>query len=695
MRVQDSHPLEVRLRDTGPHEGDSGASPLLSRGLLIGLLVFVALAVTHRSFLFIEPWHEHSDYAVNALQIARAGELREIHGNYSQYGFYHPGPAFYYVYALGEQVFYRWLAWVPSPHNAHALAGLLLQSFFFAAALTVADRWIRRPLFIPLMLVLATIHFGLAENAFVSTWPPRVLLMPFLCLLVSAASVAAGRIRDLPLMVLAGCFLVHGHVAQPLFVVTLTSGAYGLAWRRTRQTGHGRTSLVRENQAAHIISAACIALFLVPLVVDLCAGAQSNLLRILDFELNYHEGGKSLRKALIYFIAFFGYVKRPEAFLSALGPDRSEAIGEIVAAYFVWAAVLIAVLVYLARMMRREARTERPFVLSLAGFTALAFLLSLYWGTAQISRLYEYHGYFNYSILCGILFLLGAAVSALPVPKPRLVGAILCVAAGLITWQRQHTQFVDHSTNDIVVAVDAALQADPQPSAPKYLLFPNADWGEAISIGLALKRAGCGFRADTDWGPKFDPESAFEPKPPAFALNGLSTWRLSRIGPPEVGSLIRNDLRVYFQPLPLDPTNGVIDCRPGGNLELYTLFGFSSSPDQAATWTMSPYAGLVFDSPPVTADLLVSISAEPSQRPGDGAGQPMTLQVNGHEVLTCTLTDRRTVTARVPAKVWNAKNPVTAVFHLPDAVSPHRLGLSMDERMLGWHIETITFRTAP
>ena len=661
-----------------------------TRGLLIGLLVFTVLAIVHRTLLFAEPWHEHSDFAVNAMAIERAEHFQEIHGNYSRFGFYHPGPAFYYVYALGEQIFYRCFHLVPSPYNADVLSGLILQCFFFGAALVMAGQWIRRPLFIPLALLAITIHLNLANDAFISTWPPHVLLMPFFCFVVGAASVALGRIRDLPLTVLAGCFLVHRHVAMPLYVVPLFLIDYALAWRRPGGAG----TLFREHRMAHFASAGCIALFLVPIVIDLCAGARSNLAQIVEFESFDHGPGRPLWKALVYFCAFFGYVTKTELFLSMPGPDRATAIGEHMSGYFVWAAIIIVVLIYACRARLRRAAEERAFFLSLTAFITLAFLLSLRWGMVQIGPMYEFNGYFFHAILSCILLLLCAAISTVTVPKPTLVGALLSAVAAVLAWQRQYAPLkINYWSNHVPPAVSAALKSDPLPKAPKYLLFNRDDWGEAVSIGLALRRAHHEFRADADWGPKFAPDGGFEPAPPAFDLQGMSTWRLSRLGPHDAGSPIVDNLRVYFEPLPLEPTSAVIDCSDNGNLELYALFGFDS-PHGAATWTIRPYAGLVFNAPKISSDLSVTFFAEPFAIAGKVAGQPMALSVNGRQVFTGRLRTRGSITARVPAEVWNAKTSVMMVLHLPAAVSEHDLRRSLDQRTFGWHIERIVFAPA-
>lgn len=660
------------------------------RGLFVGLLVFLALAVSHRTLLFVEPWHEHSDYAVDAIQIERARHFQEIHGNYSRFDFRHPGPAFYYVYAIGEQLFYHWLHLVPSRYNAHVLSGLILQCLFFGFSLTIVDRWVRRPLFIPLALLLFTIHLSLAGNAFISTWPPRVLLMPFLCFVVGASSVAAGSLIDLPITVLAGCFLVHGHVAQPLYVLPIFVMAFWSSWRHGKLTRKcGRSSL-----CPIIVSVACVGVFLVPFVIDLYGSGPSNLAKILEFQMGYHGPGKTLFKALVYFAGYFGYVKKPEVFLSVFGPERASAISEHVTGYFVWAAIIAGVLYNARRVWKLRSAGERSFVLWLTAFTALSFLLSLYWGMAQVGQMWEYNGYVYYAILGCILYLFCVAICRFNIPKVRIVGAVLSILTCALVWQRQYEPLaIDYSTNKIPPAVEAALLADPLPNAPKYLLFNRGDWGEAVSIGLALNRTNHEFRANTYWGPKFAPNGGFEPVPPDFDMKGVSTWRLSRIGPADAGTLIRDNLRVYFKPLPLDPTNADIDCGDNGKLECYTLFGFAS-PLGAGTWTIDRYAGLVFDAPRVSSGSDITIFAEPFSGGNPAPSQPIHISVNGHEVFSGKLTAAGAIRTRVSADIWTAKKPTLMVLYFPAAVSEHQLKMSLDDRLFGWRIQRITFKAA-
>lgn len=185
------------------------------------LLLWVTLAsifvLSHIDFFFAHEHTELGDFASNALQIERAKSFREIYGNYSRFGFHHPGPGFFYVYSLGERVFYGLLHAVPCEFNAQLITSILLQSGFFVWGLAILTRYVRHPLFLPLALLAAAAHFGavnhyLRDSTFESIWPPQVLLFPFFCFLCACASLACGRVRDPLPATIAGCFLVHGHV---------------------------------------------------------------------------------------------------------------------------------------------------------------------------------------------------------------------------------------------------------------------------------------------------------------------------------------------------------------------------------------------------------------------------------------------------------------------------------------------------
>jgi hypothetical protein len=201
----------------------------------ICLVLVIALGASSYDQYFRTPLLESGDIAVNALQVDNAKHFREIYGNYSRFEFNHPGPAFFYLYAAGEWLLHDLLHVVPSPGNAHLLASMFGQSFFFALALALIAAHVPGRLWLGVAALGAALHFGPLQSPFMSIWPPHVLLMPFLCFVVACASFACGRISHLPWVVLAGGFLFHGHVAQPLFVGGLGATSLLLAARRLRQ----------------------------------------------------------------------------------------------------------------------------------------------------------------------------------------------------------------------------------------------------------------------------------------------------------------------------------------------------------------------------------------------------------------------------------------------------------------------------
>src|ERR1700686_2137372 len=125
------------------------------RFFVIWFCIAALLIGSHLGFYFKQPYYEGGDFAANALQIRKAKVFHELYGNYSRWGFHHPGPAFFYAYAAGEVVLFDALKVVPSPFNAHLLIGVLLQSLFFAWAVAIVSKHVRRPLLVPLLLIFA------------------------------------------------------------------------------------------------------------------------------------------------------------------------------------------------------------------------------------------------------------------------------------------------------------------------------------------------------------------------------------------------------------------------------------------------------------------------------------------------------------------------------------------------------------
>lgn len=664
-----------------------------TRLIFIGTLAL--LIVAYHSFLFVTPWHEDGDFALNALQIERAKHLNEFYGNYSRFHFNHPGPAFFYVYAAGESILHDWLQVVPTPHNAHAIAGTALQVLFFALALGVAAQWIRSRWFLPLALAAGAVHFGLAREAFVSIWPPHVLLMPFLCFLVAGASVAAGRARHLPLMVVCGCFLVHGHVAQPLMVGVLFLIAYVLLWRTQRATAHASARPWQTNPAPHWIAAACIAVFSVPFVVDLALGTDSNFYEIVQFSLA-KKAHRTLAESIVYLFSFFGYEHGQEHFIPEKGPFNFAFLRNGIPGYIAWGLVLTFI-GWRTRLFRRwpQATEAERFTRALAIIVGAGFGTAVLWGWIQSGPMFAFNGYFYYALLFALaLVALALLTRDLPERGATMVGAPLLIAGAVwATWHfRALPPSVNNADTDWVDATAAALKADPRPKATKFFVFPHDDWGDVARTALALKRGGQSYRVDESWQFMFGRYRSINADD-LGALEQYSVWRFSHqeLAGPSVP--LGRGLRVFFEPGTIDPTNGKIACGRDGNFEQYVLFGFTS-PDQDFTWSNLSRSAFQFRSTqPATRDVEIEIDAHPFLT-SRCRNQTMRLTVNGREITTFDLTAKATVKARIPAEAWNARPLITLRFDFPNAKAPRQFGSSDDPRALAWAIYEVRFRNA-
>src|SRR2546423_1412487 len=223
--------------------GSESNTPWWQRTWFLALLLFAAVLLNNSELIFNTRLYEADDFAANSLQVLKAKHFNETLGNYCRFGFHHPGPAFFYVFGWGEIVSHDVLPFVPTPFNGQLIALYALSAFFFGATIALIAAKLNRAAagwFVGVSLLFAAWHFGAASKffefipgylGFLTPWPPCFIVLPFLCFVVAAGSVAAGYGKDLPLMTLAGCFLVHGHVAMPLFVVPLALFAYGALWR--------------------------------------------------------------------------------------------------------------------------------------------------------------------------------------------------------------------------------------------------------------------------------------------------------------------------------------------------------------------------------------------------------------------------------------------------------------------------------
>ena len=182
--------------------------------LLAGMLLLTLCLLFINSAVFSQPMIEYADFAANALQVQRAKTGHELLGNYSRFEFHHPGPAFMYMMAGGEFLFYDWTRIVPAPFNGELLACILFNCALLTVALLVIQTHLPGSLF-PALAIAASVWFVSAVNitslaadglhgGLVSPWMPHMLLTPFLVFVAAIVSASTGRTEHLPVSALAG-----------------------------------------------------------------------------------------------------------------------------------------------------------------------------------------------------------------------------------------------------------------------------------------------------------------------------------------------------------------------------------------------------------------------------------------------------------------------------------------------------------
>ena len=361
----------------------------------------------------------------------------------------------------------------------------------------------------------------------------------FFALTVASASVAAGQGDDLVLLVLAGSFAVHSHVAQPLFVLPLFMVAYGgLVWACRRaakavasESGAAAASAPwRRFPRAHLFAGIVAFCFVIPMGVDVATHHDNNFAHILE-HLRYHRSvPKPYLDSIGYFLRFGVY--RPTSSPEPIYPGNTTwaGLGQYLATHIemttLWTAALLAPLAVLGMHFRREPadrklppdfvtdrRRRRRFLITLSFCWLLTVGLTLYWGHTQDGEMYYYNAWFNYAIWF-VLALLGAVAASdlfetfvtravRPLTWTRVTEVTCCLgaAAVFLTHQKAFLDFVydDEISRNISKSVREALAARPDAPRVKVIRLFGAAWPAATGVAVLLDRLGYPTQLGTDW----------------------------------------------------------------------------------------------------------------------------------------------------------------------------------------------------
>ena len=684
------------------------------------LVLGAALLVANRD-LFRVPAHEEGDDAANALSIERAKHGRELLGNYSRFRFHHPGSAFFTTYAVGEWILQDGLGVVPARHNAHLLAGTLLQAFFLAGAIGLLARQTTRPaLAAATLTAVGTAHFAFVPGAFVGIWPPYVLMGPLACFLVAGAVVGAGQPAGWLWLLGSAGYLLHGHVAQPMFVGPLALLAFCFAARQARADGAARWSWLPRGRTA-ALAAALIGLFALPLLLDLAAGRESNLYRILlHLRFNDASSRPDWWTAVQYTLSYFGYcVTQENWWFNRAAGTPADFLRQHGAPLLGWIILAAAIGGWLWRH-RRDDLPARRFPRCLAGLATATFLLAIVWAKRQDGGITYFNSYFLFGLmfaLLGLAVVVGFAVGDNPTAaaatpprtgatRARLARGSLLVAALVVfgaTFPRLRSAELEANARANAVArqVPAALAADRLASAPKLLLFAQDSWYEAVTVAATLQRAGVPFKVADFWDFMFGPEHVLRDPAAASRPEAFSLWHVevptANRGAEVVPLNHEGQLRLQAGGPPLGPWPARLRFAGDGNYRPFFPLGCDSAELDFA-WTLGEVAVLRAAAAPAAGDVELRLTAAALLTPRIPR-QRVVLWVDGERREEQSVTEKADYVWRVPRAVWNRApqrcGVVQCAFELPDARVPALIGKSGDQRRLALQLFELQITLAP
>jgi hypothetical protein len=492
----DRNNTDHRRTDGGPQRARLFGIPAAALAWAVPFAFVLVVLLVRNAFLFSTPEYEDADMGANSILIEQARRFSLLVGNYSREHFNHPGPAFLYVQAWGESIFYDALHVVPTPWNGQLIGLYALSALFAASVVAVGYGWTKSIGGAAATLAVVALFGALHPSMFSSDWMPYVYMPAYFAFVVAIASVAAGRTQDCWLAALAGWFLIHGHACFLIFVPVLAcAAAAAVLWRRWREKTEAkksdieRTLFSRPPARVWIPVAAISAVFALPIVIELALHWPGNFGKYFAYSSSSKSGGHTPVQLVRYVLWFWW----PHA--------------------HAWAVPIVLVAAAALLTWRLPSGPLRRLCGSLLAVDALSSVLFLAYAAVGVDFLSDYYiGYFYWSApLVVILAIALAATELLPgrVATAAAVCAALAAAAAFAVapLTRFDLAHVDPETpattgrvTDPTLAAGTAFLAAKADGRPLVFRFGNGAWPAITGLLVQAERTGVtACVADPSW----------------------------------------------------------------------------------------------------------------------------------------------------------------------------------------------------
>src|SRR5690606_17556184 len=180
----------------------------------------------------------------------------------------HPGPLFYDALAAPA-------ALLPGPAGI-VVGTVLIEAFAVLGIFVLARRRGGDPLAVVALAMTAVLCWSMGSAVLVEPWPPNTLLLPFVCFVLLAWSVAAGDVACLPWLAGVGSFVFQTNMSYGVLVPLVAAYALVELVRRGRQ---GELRPFRRTGWATV--AVLAVLWAQPLAEQVAGTGEGNMSRIV------------------------------------------------------------------------------------------------------------------------------------------------------------------------------------------------------------------------------------------------------------------------------------------------------------------------------------------------------------------------------------------------------------------------------
>jgi hypothetical protein len=616
--------------------------------------------------LFAAKIYEEGDAAANSILIEQAKHGALLVGNYSRLEFNHPGPGILYILAASEILFHDWLPLVPAPHNAHILGSVVLSSILVSLCLTMlAWHWKSWPA-ITVGLAVFLGFFG--WNGFLAChWFPAVYVPIFLTFVIAAASIAAGGLRHLPWLALAGSLAIHGHVCFVLFVLPISLAALVVVLAKYRFRGR---RLLAENRRAWIGLGSIAGLFVLPILLHTALDYPGEIGKYLAYARAARDGGHDPSAALDFLVRC----------LTNDAPHcRVLALALVVAACF--------------NLPKRVSGDQWEISRSMAGAAVLTTGIYFYYACRGVDDLaYTYVGYFFGTVLLIVVSTCAMNVAVLLSRNAHAAGLVVLSAGFIGGYALATGKFTNNYTGEpaIPAFVEAVERSAPADARPLIVSSDPVLWPYVAGFVVEMERRGKSVYVMDD-SRTFLFTKRFTQFPPDLFCGRLRRVDIT-VPAAATARVIAGTDKVVLQEFDTSYRLGS-DMIFDDHARAFTLRGWEQGGIDGK-WTVGTRAEVALSIDPIRQDVELSVTADgfvTDRHPQTLVTVVVNDQVVGEWVFrngeSCG--ERRAVLS--PAIV-NRGGMLRIVFETPDACSPAELGISRDPRKLAMNVRQLRLR---